>query len=434
MIETMSPKLQEEWQELGYKQPTAIQEKSYALLRNKQDVLGVAPTGSGKTLAYLLPLLENVEAIQQLQVAILVPSQELAGQVGAVVRQWAATLNLKSQTLVGGANVKRQIINLKKQPQIVVGTPGRMTQLAELKKLKLHNVNALIIDEADVMLDDEHKAETQAFISKLPKYHQTGFFSATVTDAVKHQVDQMSEYVETIEVDALGEGFIQRRKHGYMEVPVRKRSDLLRRLAQVDGMQALVFVRTIAEIEALQTKLSFHQIRTGQLHSNLTGQARQQTLSNFRRGELEFLFTTDVAARGMDIEDLPYVIQYDLAYSSTEYTHRSGRTARMDKEGLVLSFVNERSLRELKQQVGPNTELDQYVVRSRELLTISEAKVLAEERHGDSNNETNEEITPKVKATKPKKKTVQTVELTKKKKKQRQRNQKNKGARGSHKA
>lgn len=441
MIETMSPQLQQQWQELGFDQATAIQKASFELLKNQNDVLGIAPTGSGKTLAYLLPLLEKITADQQLQLVILVPSQELAGQVGAVVRQWAEPLDYKCQTIVGGANIKRQITNLKKQPQIVVGTPGRMSQLADLKKLKLHHVKAVVIDEADVMLDDEHSEATLAFIARLPKYHQTAFFSATQNSSLQKQVNLLSPDVQIIEVESIGEGFEQRRKHGYMIVPTRKRSELLRRLGQVEGMQALVFVRTIAEIETLQTKLTYHNIKTGQLHSNLTGQARQQILANFRKGDIVFLFTTDVTARGLDIEDLPFVIQYDLASSAVQYIHRSGRTARMDKQGLVLSFVNERSLRELKQQAGPSARLESYIVHGRQLMTITEAnqrfgkESLTDANEFENENEPNHQsITkhagkPKPKKQGPKPKPVATKPSHKKK---RRRNQLNKGARQSN--
>lgn len=443
MIETMSPQLQQLWQTLGFEQATAIQKASFNLLKNKENILGIAPTGSGKTLAYLLPLLENITATQQLQMVILVPSQELAGQVGAVVRQWGEPMEVKCQTIVGGANIKRQVTNLKKQPQIVVGTPGRMSQLVDLKKLKLHNVSKLVIDEADVMLDAEHLSDTLAFIKRLPKSHQTAFFSATYDEGLQQQVNEISSAVQFVKVDSIGENFEQRRKHGYMFVPVRKRSELLRRLAQVEGMQALVFVRTIAEIESLQIKLSYHQIKTGQLHSNLTGQARQQILASFRKGDMVFLFTTDLAARGMDIEGLPYVIQYDLADSAVQYTHRSGRTARMDKQGVVISFVNERSLRELKQQAGPSARLEKYIVHDRQLMSTTEAELnfgsAAGDEAGDFENESaehtvSESILSKRVAKPKSKKPIPAKVIASKPshKKKRHLKQKNKGARRIH--
>jgi superfamily II DNA/RNA helicase len=432
--------LQEKWQSAGFGQATDIQTDSYQPMYDGKSVIASAPTGSGKTLAYLLPILSRMVAERDaaekgqynggLKLIILVPSQELASQVGDVVQEWARAVDFKAMKIIGGANVKRQIEKIRERPDIVVGTSGRMIELIDQRKLKVHEVDTMIIDEADALLDEEHIGQTKQMVKKLPGRAQVALFSATVPDSLAHLAsDILAAPVVQLSADKIGSAFEKQRQDGYITVPVRKRDDMLRRLAQVDGMQALVFVRTVAEIEQLQQKLQFNHIQTAYLHSKMAAQNRQQAIAKFTKGEYTYLFTTDVAARGLDIEDLPLVIQYDLPATPEQYTHRAGRTGRMRKAGLVLTFVNDRSLRDLKKQVGDDIQLTAFYTYGGQLTDQvpsasqnDEDQTLLQEEKGTEASKAK----PRVKKTKQAKKSAS---ASKPRKKNRKRDNKNKGAR-----
>ena len=439
-ISQLTVGLQEKWQSAGFGQATDIQTDSYQPMYDGKSVIASAPTGSGKTLAYLLPILIRMVAERDaaekgqynggLKLIILVPSQELASQVGDVVQEWARAVDFKAMKIIGGANVKRQIEKIRERPDIVVGTSGRMIELIDQRKLKVHEVDTMIIDEADALLDEEHIGQTKQMVKKLPGRAQVALFSATVPDSLAHLAsDILAAPVVQLSADKIGSAFEKQRQDGYITVPVRKRDDMLRRLAQVDGMQALVFVRTVAEIEQLQQKLQFNHIQTAYLHSKMAAQNRQQAIAKFTKGEYTYLFTTDVAARGLDIEDLPLVIQYDLPATPEQYTHRAGRTGRMGKAGLVLTFVNDRSLRDLKKQVGDDIQLTAFYTYGGQLTDQvpsasqnDEDQTLLQEEKGTEASKAK----PRVKKTKQAKKSAS---ASKPRKKNRKRDNKNKGAR-----
>lgn len=427
MIEKMDTNFQRYWKGLRFQLPTPIQESAFEPLKEGQDVVGLSPTGTGKTLAYALPLLERVKKQDGLQLVILTPSQELGVQVGRVLTEWAALLDLKVQTIIGGASAKRQIEKLKEKPEVVVGTPGRLMELANQRKLKLHQVKTVVLDEADYLLQDEHMSNLRDLIKKMPGQRQMAFFSATTS----HALDNISRWFNTnpIYLDTAREGGSQfnQTAHQYLFVENRRRADQLRRLGNIKGMQALVFVNSVQELDYLAEKMHFERISVRMLHSDFSATQRKKALEEFRNGKVTFLLTTDVAARGMDIEDLPYVINYDLPLSQDVYLHRAGRTGRMGKKGTVLSLVNERSRRDVKKFVPNPTEFEEVFLHAGKLVTElpkveEKAKVdapkkvkekpLAIER--EARFETNNDLKKDVK---------------KNKKKNRARSQKNKGAR-----
>lgn len=416
----LHPELQRVWQQLGFNQPTPIQQESFKTLESGDDAVLSAPTGSGKTLAYVLPSLNRVAKSQGTQIMVVLPSQELAAQVGEAIKPWAEALHLKVVKLIGGANIKRQMEKLKKGPEIVVGTPGRLIELINNKKLKTHHLKILILDEADVLLDNEHLRTTQDIIHALPKYRQTILASATMTKTGRQIPEIVTESPQWFEVEASSQNNI---RYTYLLTPVRKRDDVLRRLAQVEGMQAIVFVRTVADVEKLYQKLTHAHVPTSYLHRNMAGHSKQEQLQTFKNGLTTFLLTTDVAARGMDISDLPAVVEYDPAENREQYIHRSGRTGRMGQEGLVMSLVNERSLRDLQQLVP--SRLDQVVLYQGQLLTPDEREKQKSESSESTPNKS------KKGSSQRKKSGSSNINPEKKrnKKKNRRRKQKNKGAR-----
>lgn len=417
MIEKMNPSFHRYWRGMRFQLPTPIQEHAYEPLKQGKDVVGLSPTGTGKTLAYALPLLERVQPEEGLQLLVLTPSQELGVQVGRVIEEWGALKNLKAQTIIGGANVNRQIDKLKEKPEVVVGTPGRLLELANNRKLKLHQVKAIVLDEADYLLQEEHLNDLREFVKKLPGQRQMAFFSATSSN----ELAEVSKWfnVDPIVLDASKEDGLQdRTEHGWIKVENRRRAEALRRLAHLPKMQALVFVNAVQELDYLAEKMAFEGVAAAVLHSDYGTSQRKNAIEAFRNGKAVFLLTTDLSARGIDIVDLPYVIHYDLPLSREVYLHRAGRTGRMGKEGRVLSLINERSLRDLKKLSPRPDELKEWYLYGGKLVEELPEK------------EEQEITTPEpVKKVRKSASAPAPQPVKKAKKKNRARDQKNKGAR-----
>lgn len=379
MIEKLTPEFKQYWKKLGYKEPSAIQRKTYEPLEKERDLVGISPTGTGKTVAYTLPILQKIEKSSGLQLLILAPSQELAVQVSSVIRDWSDQVDLSVQTLIGGANRKRQIKKLKNKPEIVVGTPGRILKLANEKKLKVHQVKTVIFDEADHLLQEEQLKTVKEILSKVPGRRQLAFFSATSNEKMK----TLSEWfnIDPIWIDVTEEDKSKGElMHAYIETPTRKRTDLLRRLVQVDQFRGLVFVNNVANLTMIYDKLQHQGISVAVLHSEKHKTERKKALQQFRDGKIQLLLTTDLASRGLDILELPYVIQYDLPLSKESYIHRSGRTARMGRAGTIITLLNDRELRELKKTVSSlDVVLTQLYLYDRRLV-LEKPKLSQEDR------------------------------------------------------
>ena len=428
MIEKMDNRFREYWEKLEFQLPTPIQESVYEPLLKGEDVVGLSPTGTGKTLAYALPLLEKTEPKEGLQVLVLAPSQELAVQVGSVLEEWAKLKDLTVQTIIGGANTSRQIDKLKEKPEVVVGTPGRLLELANQKKLKLHQLNTVVLDEADYLLQDEHLPLLRDFVKKMPGQRQMAFFSATSSEILNDVGRWFNTKPEFF--DASDEGNLHdQTEHGYVVIDNRKRAEMLRRIGNIKGMQGLVFVNSTQELDFLAEKLQFEGVEVRMLHSEYGKAQRKHALEEFRNGNAIFLLTTDLSARGIDIINLPYVVHYDLPQTEEMYLHRSGRTGRMGKKGRVLSLVTERSVRDVRKFVPPTATFKEWYLyggdlveelpkRSTEETVKEKTKKPKQEKNGSNEYRRREEPTLK----KP-------VEKSKTKKKVRAKKQKNKGAR-----
>lgn len=361
--------LQKKWREKGFSDQTPIQSKTYQPILEGEDLVAISPTGSGKTLAYVIPLLEKIQANHQLQVMIIAPSQELAQQIGEVIRDWKSS-ELTVQVLAGGANLKRQTEQLKKKPELIVGTPGRLLELANLKKLKLHLIQTVVLDEADYLLQQEARETVRALIKKCPSKRQMLCFSATKNPELE-QVDKWINLTPNwIEVQQ-SSSEAKQVMHAYLETPIRKKEELLRKLANIESFQALVFVNSLANAGVLAEKLLYYHIPCAVLTSQAHQTQRKEALQAFKKKRVPLLLTTDVAARGIDVEDLPVVVHYDLPEHKEGYLHRSGRTGRMGKEGLVLSLVSEREVRSLKRLVPESVTLEKVQLHSGRLQKAS---------------------------------------------------------------
>lgn len=350
IIAQLQPFLQQAWEKAGFETMTSVQMTAIPSIIEGKDVVGESPTGTGKTLAYLLPVLNKIDPkIQNTQAVILASSQELVMQILSEIQKWGEGSGIKSASLIGGANLKRQIDKLKKSPHIIVGTPGRTNELIKQKKLKMHKVHTVVLDEGDQLLTPEHNETVKSIVkSTLADQRQLLLFSATLPETVEKSIKRLAKNPEMINVKKDETIDAAKVEHIYFFSEQRDKIKVLEKIARLDGTKSLVFIKDIANLTIAAEKLKFKDIHVGQLHSDLDKQDRQRYLNKFRDGNSEMLLVTEVAARGLDIKGVTHVVHYDFPREQDQYVHRSGRTGRFGAEGTVISIVNEREERDLK--------------------------------------------------------------------------------------
>lgn len=346
--------IKENWETSGFTKPTAVQEQTAELIMEGKDVIAESPTGTGKTLAYALPVLERIQPEQKhAQAVILAPSRELVMQIFQVIQDWKSGSELRAASIIGGANVKKQVEKLKKHPHIIVGTPGRVSELIKMKKLKMHEVKTIVLDEADQLILPEHRETMKQIIKTTLKDRQLLCFSATLKQETEQVLREMTQEPEVLKVER-SQHDAGKVKHQYLVCDQRDKVKLLQKLSRLQGMQALVFVRDIGNLSVYAEKLAYHHVDLGILHSEAKKMERAKILAAFENGEFPLLLATDIAARGLDIENLPYVIHADIP-DEDGYIHRSGRTGRAGKEGTVISLVTpveESKLKKMAKRLG----------------------------------------------------------------------------------
>ena len=346
----IKPALQAQFEQ-QFKAQTPIQAAVWEKLTQGDNIFGLAPTGTGKTLAFLLPILSRIDPkVKQTQVLILAPSQELAMQTTAVAREWGALVDVSVTSLIGGANGRRQADKLKKdKPHIVVGTLGRVLTMLDGGALKLNGLQTVIFDEADAMLSDERRDSLQELADQLPTDVQLGLFSATSGVDLKYVADTFGQEVRPVSVGTDAPAAIT---HEFQYVDQKAKASLLIQLAR-SKQQALVFFNTISGLVNMQATLRHAHASVMSIGSNDKRQVqRADALRLFKKGEVSLLLVTDVAARGLDIEDLPLVVNAQLPQRKKTYIHRAGRTGRMGKPGRVLNLGNDHDIRDLKRELG----------------------------------------------------------------------------------
>lgn len=346
----IKPALQAQFEQ-QFKAQTPIQAAVWEKLTQGDNIFGLAPTGTGKTLAFLLPILSRIDPkVKQTQVLILAPSQELAMQTTAVAREWGALVDVSVTSLIGGANGRRQADKLKKdKPYIVVGTLGRVLTMLDGGALKLNGLQTVIFDEADAMLSDERRDSLQELAAQLPTDVQLGLFSATSGVDLKYVADTFGQEVRPVSVSTDAPAAIT---HEFQYVDQKAKASLLIQLAR-NKQQALVFFNTISGLVNMQATLRHAHASVMSIGSNDKRQVqRADALRLFKKGEVSLLLVTDVAARGLDIEDLPLVVNAQLPQRKKTYIHRAGRTGRMGKSGRVLNLGNDHDIRDLKRELG----------------------------------------------------------------------------------
>ncbi|XRG80835.1 DEAD/DEAH box helicase [Rossellomorea sp. GAMAL-10_SWC] len=324
---------------------TAVQEEAIPAILDGNDVIAQSPTGTGKTLAYVLPLINKVDAMEENpQIMIMAPTRELVMQIFQVVQDYTQNTNIKVASIVGGADIKRQIEKLKQKPKIIVGSPGRISQLIKQKKLKMHCVKAIVFDEVDELLKTDDQKDLPQIVKATMKDRQLVFLSATITPGAMQFAKETSSNLKEISIEQSLEGNII---HGFIPCEEREKLELLRRIASVQNMKAIVFSNDPFKLEGYASKLNFRGIKTAVLHSKLGKMERSRVLKDLQIGKTTLLFSTDVAARGIDLQELPYVITLDVPEKVEQYTHRSGRVGRMGKQGTVINLVTPREKKNL---------------------------------------------------------------------------------------
>jgi len=333
--------------EKGYLAPTAIQSEAIPAILQGRDIVGSAQTGSGKTAAFALPLLHRLaeapatSATRRIRGLILVP-RELAAQVGEAIVSLAKYLpqSVKVAVVFGGVSINPQMMNLRGGANIVVATPGRLIDLIDHNALTLASVSMLVLDEADRLLDLGFGEELGRILALLPAQRQNLFFSATFPPAIEALAAGMMIDPLRIEVQVAKQAepdIVQRA----IEVDASRRTQLLRHLVQTEGLsRVLVFVATKHAAEIVADKLRKADIEAEPFHGELSQGKRNQVLQDFKLKILQVVVATDVAARGIDIAQLPVVVNYDLPRSSSDYTHRIGRTGRAGESGMAISFIS----------------------------------------------------------------------------------------------
>ena len=343
----LAPALAQSAAELGFAAPTPIQSEALPIVLNGSDLLATAQTGSGKTAAFALPLLQlwlanpPTTGSRALQTLVLVPTRELAAQVGEVFRSLAEPLKQRPKIVVafGGVSINPQMMSLRGGADIVVATPGRLMDLIHNNALKLGSVKHLVLDEADRLLDLGFADELGRVLAQLPAQRQTLFFSATFAPAVEALANQMLREPKRVDVPAVATDAAVIEQRVY-EVDDKRRAQLLRQLVKDNGWErVLVFVASQYAAEHLAAKLHKGDVFATSFHGGLSQGARKQTLQEFKEKRWDVLVTTDLAARGIHIDQLPVVVNFDLPRSATDYTHRIGRTGRAGESGLAISFV-----------------------------------------------------------------------------------------------
>jgi ATP-dependent RNA helicase RhlE len=346
----LAPALARAAAELGFTTPTPIQIAAIPAVLRGVDVLATAQTGSGKTAAYVLPLLQRLQGgtlhtPRRVRALVLVPTRELAAQVGEVVRSLAQHLSERPKVAVvfGGVSINPQMMALRGGADVVVATPGRLLDLVAHNALRLSAVETLVLDEADRLLDLGFADELKRLLALLPGQRHNLFFSATFPPEVEQLAGELLHEPQRIAIEtalvAQGESpavVLQR----VIEVDPERRTTLLRKLIQDNGWtRVLVFVASQYAAERVAAKLHHGDLFATSFHGGLSQGVRQQTLDEFKDKRWDVVVTTDLAARGIDIAQLPVVVNFDLPRSAVDYVHRIGRTGRAGESGLAISFV-----------------------------------------------------------------------------------------------
>jgi len=368
--------------ELGYENPTPIQAASIVPLMAGKDILGQAQTGTGKTGAFALPLLNNIDPnVNAPQILVLAPTRELAVQVAEAFGSYAKFMKgLHVLPIYGGQSMQQQLNALRRGPQIIVGTPGRVMDHMRRGTLKLDSLKAMVLDEADEMLKMGFIDDIEWILEHTPKQRQLALFSATMPEQIKRVAGKyLTEPVHvkiattTTTVETIEQRFVQVSQHNKLEALVR-----VLEVEKTEGI--IIFVRTRNSCVELAEKLEARGYASSPLHGDMNQQARERAVDQLKRGQLDIIIATDVAARGLDVERIGHVVNYDIPYDTEAYVHRIGRTGRAGRAGMAILFVTHREMRMLRTiERATNSRIAPMDVPSPETVTERRLSRLGEQ-------------------------------------------------------
>jgi superfamily II DNA/RNA helicase len=362
----LNPSIQKALDNCGYKTATPVQAKAIPVVLEGKDVVASAQTGSGKTAAFVLPALDALAAKKpsgKPSVLILTPTRELATQIVAAARKYGAFVRFNIVSVVGGMPYEPQIRDLKRGADIVVATPGRLIDHMENSRIDVSNVQMLVLDEADRMLDMGFIDDVDAICNKTPADRQTLLFSATIDKTIMQVVKRLLNSPVFIDLSQEKISTPKIKQTVYKVKNVQHKSRLLKHFLNDENIyKAIIFSATKMHADKLADELSAEGFAAAALHGDLRQNVRNRRIDSFRRGKIQFLIATDVAARGLDINDITHVINYDLPKFCEDYVHRIGRTGRAGKEGEAISFCSSadlRNLQRIERYIGQRLTLQQ---------------------------------------------------------------------------
>src|SRR6185369_5693433 len=335
---------------LGFEQASPIQAATIPLLLAGRDVVGQSQTGSGKTAAFAAPAIERVDVSRRsTQILILCPTRELAVQVSEEVHKLALfKRGLHSLPVYGGQSYDRQLFGLRQGAHIVIGTPGRVMDHMRRGTLRLNSLKMVILDEVDVVLNMGFRDDIELILQGTPKERQTVFFSATIPRPIQQLIEKYSRDPQSVRIEQKAMT-VPTVEQIYYEVDRRFKVDLLTRLIDIHDLKlGIVFCNTRRMVDDLVEHLNAQGYSADRLHGDMSQNMRDRVMNKFRKSGLEFLVATDIAARGIDVEDLQVVFNYDLPYDGEDYVHRIGRTGRQGRSGRAISFASGREVFQIR--------------------------------------------------------------------------------------
>lgn len=329
----------------GYSEPTAIQTETIPLTLKGEDVIGQAQTGTGKTAAFALPILQGIDVNDpNVQALVISPTRELAIQTQKEIQKLGRGEGVRAQVVYGGSDIRKQIYDLKKKPQIIVGTPGRLLDHIKRRTLKLEHVKFLVLDEADEMLNMGFIDDINAILEKVPENRQMLLFSATMPPAIRKIATKFMKNPKEVKIKSK-EMTVENIEQYFVKTQEREKFDILTRLLDVHQPElAIVFGRTKRRVDELAQALNIRGYLAEGIHGDLSQSKRLSVLRQFKENKIDILVATDVAARGLDISGVSHVYNFDIPQDPESYVHRIGRTGRAGKSGLAVTFVTPREM------------------------------------------------------------------------------------------
>ncbi len=376
---------------LGFTSPTNIQAQAIPEILQGNDVVAKSQTGTGKTAAFALPILEQIDSTTRgVQALILTPTRELAVQVCTAITSFVGNQDIRVAAIYGGQSIDRQMLQLKRGVQIVVGTPGRVIDLLERGNLKLESIKWFVLDEADEMLSMGFIDDVEKILKSAPEERQTALFSATMPVTIRHLVARFLKSPITITVEQPKAAPTKINQVAYLVPRHWTKARALQSILELeDPESALIFVRTRRTAAELTNQLQNAGHSADEYHGDLTQQARERLLSRFRNKQVRWVIATDIAARGLDVDQLSHVINYDLPDSVETYVHRIGRTGRAGNEGTAISVVQpfeRRKQQQIERHVRQNWKINSIPTRAQiesrqlERLQVQVKEALSGER------------------------------------------------------